>query len=150
MKCMFELILSLSSLALSLYLWGVLRTAIWLTPVLFLGEFRPLVFASVLSFVTVCALIVKYKEGRFDLRESQRSDFIVILFFTGVLAGTLLYPIPLIYFGFASLTPLILLGLFRLFRIPASLVVIAPQKLKWILPLIWCLCLLSRYIELNI
>lgn len=145
---MFSSLVAISAVMISLYLWGLVRTALWLIPGIVLG--MAWVSASLLGFWTSCSLLMTYKNNAFDARDWGREKIILLYFLSGVLGGTLLYGLvdlsPLIIFGSSSLIPFALYQIFKIFRHPLSWVIFAPKKLRFILPALWIIAWASRYL----
>lgn len=133
----FHYLLLCIGLVFSLIYWGVLRTAIWLVPGIFIEGFWTLSSASLLSFFAVAGLVAPYHDNGFDLRSIRKEHWVLIFFTVGVLGASLLYPVPLTAFGFSSLLPLLCIQVFRLFRMPASEFYVFPRWIRWLAPLCW-------------
>lgn len=135
---------------LSLYLWGIIRTALWTLPTLFINGLLSFAPVALLSFWSVCALTFPYKQGGFDSRTLSREKQILIFFLSGVLTGSFFYPAELLVFALGSGIPLLCLILFRIFRFPVSRILFVPKVLKFLIPLLWgVLFLLNRLKEMN-
>ncbi len=66
---MFALVLGILAVLGSLYFWGMIRTAIWLAPALFVKGLLPLESASLLSFWTITLWLSPYEGKAFEVRK---------------------------------------------------------------------------------
>lgn len=109
------------SLSLSLYFWGILRTAIWLLPSLFLTHFTPLFVLSMLCFFALVAVFSPYEKGAFDVREIKKDHWALIFFLTGALTGSFFYPETNLYIlAMGAGYPLFAINILKLLRHPPS------------------------------
>lgn len=139
------------AVTLSGYLWGIVRTAIWVLPTLFIADLLPMTAVSLLSFWTGLIFLIPYQQGAFNWTALPREKRIVSFFISGVLTGTFFYPTSLAIFGFGALLPLLCLLLFQVFRFPASQIVFAPKQLRWIVPALWLITFAAkRFQELSL
>jgi hypothetical protein len=146
---MFELTVGLVSVSISLYFWGIIRTAIWLLPSLFFSQAFPILSASWLSFWLTLSFVARYQGGFFDFRDISRQKWIFVYFITGVLTGTLLYPAQIFAFALGSLLPLLFIKIFFLFRYPAGEIMFVRKQIRWVLLALWIICGIVRALELH-
>lgn len=143
----FEYALLILTLGISLGFWGIIRTAVWILPGLFVEGLLSLSSASLLSFFAVVSFAATYREKAFDLRQLRKDHWVLIFFSSGVLGASLLYPVPLMAFGFCSLLPLLCIQIFRLVRFPLSHLYVFPRWVRWIAPISWGIAFLFRWIS---
>lgn len=141
-----EAVVCLLSLVLSIYIWGLLRTALWIVPTLFIRDSLPLVSGSLLSFWIVAGFFAPHVQGCFDLRDFNRQKWGLIFFFAGILTGTLFYPAPSVFFALGAIIPLASLHIFALFKHPAQKILFLPKRMKWILTGFWLICFLLKFL----
>ncbi|MBN8555107.1 MAG: hypothetical protein J0L93_06670 [Deltaproteobacteria bacterium] len=147
---MFEIFLSLIAVSFSLYLWGIIRTAIWLLPAILVQGLVVPVAAAWLSFWMIASFLTPYQSGSYDFRNLDRQKWILIFFLSGVFTGTLLYPSSLFAFALGAMIPLLFLKIFYLCRQPATGVVFLRRKTRWLLVFLWISCAMLRALEFNI
>ena len=147
---MFAVGLFIITVAASLYIWGMVRTAIWIIPTLGFPELGPIFGASLLSFWTLSSFFIPHKAGFFDARDLTRSRWVLILISTGILAGSLVNPESWTTLLVSLLsTPFIILA-FYLIKHPPSRSLNIPQKFKWLLLGLWIFCAILRILEAHI
>jgi len=127
-----EMYLLLSAILLSLGLFGLIRSAIWLLPGLVWRDYWSLAPAIVLSFITSAALMAPYRGACFDFRDWDKTKWILLFFLSGLLSGSLLYPSSILIFGLGSLGPIIFVRLCLIFRQPLSRVYVFPNFLRYL------------------
>ncbi len=147
---MSALVIIVGALIASIYIWGVVRTAIWLVPTLFISHGNVFASIGILSFLTSASLLIPHDQGSFDARDLSKERKVLILFLSGILGGTFIYHAiasPMVFI-FSAAAPFILLQLYTLLRQPVPLVYFRTKKLKFILPLLWIICFGVLQVEL--
>ena len=127
-----ELYLLLSAIVLSLGLFGLIRSAIWLLPGLVWKDYWSVAPAIALSFLTASALIAHYRQSCFDFRDWDKPKWVLLFFLSGLLSGSLLYPSPILIFAIGSLGPIVFVRLCLIFRQPLSRVYVFPKFLRYL------------------
>lgn len=141
-------LLMAGTVGLSLYVWGVVRTALWVVPAIITKDYLPLASASLLSFFTVATWIFPYRKEAFDGRDLNKEKLALLFFLTGVATGALvLSPAQLWIFIGGAAFPWILLQVFRIFRLRAGRILYLPKYLRLITLGLWCLVWASRWLE---
>ncbi len=147
---MFAVGLFLITVSASLYIWGMVRTALWIVPTLGFVELGPVFGASLLTFWTLSSFFIPYRAGSFDAREMPKSRWLLLFIATGILAGSLVNPESLTSLGLCLLSiPAIILA-FHIFKHPPNLSLHLPKRLKWILLSLWILSAILRIIEARV
>lgn len=148
---MFEILVPILALAASLYLWGLVRTAIWMGVGVCLGivggDFSILLPAAILSFGVVMLWLAPYRAGAFDCRELSKAQIYGGFFLTGITTGFLFFPPHLVLYIVGSFLSFFILQIFKLFRFPASLVIFAPRKARWFISALWIIAMALRIFE---
>lgn len=125
----------------SLWVWGVVRTALWLLPGLCFAPLLPPFSAAIFSFILVASMVAPYAAGGFDFRSLEKQNWAVILFLSGVSAGALLYTIPVVSPLFSicvgAFYPFVVQRVFRLIRQPLSYFYAIPKFSRWIFVALW-------------
>ncbi len=132
-----DVFLCLFGVVMSLYFWGLLRTAIWVFPSLFIQGALPVTSASLLSFWFLLAWMAPYFQNAFDFRELSKQRLTIVFFLTGILGGILLFRTEVFYFALCALIPFLLLRIFGVVKHPIVRVYFLPQQWKWILLSFW-------------
>jgi len=122
--------LVISAILLSLVFFGLLRTSIWLIPLIFLDWYLPLAAAAWVSFFFIMAIFSPYKEGAFDLRGQEKSFWILVIFLTGVASGLLLKDVPYWVYAMASLIVFASFQFYKAFRLSVSPIAVFPSMLR--------------------
>ena len=115
----------------SLLVWGIVRSAIWILPFLFINETLPLAAASFLAFFSVLTWLAPHQKKAFDLRDFTKERWSLAFFMTGVIAGVLMFPPQVYSMAIAALIPLLACRLFDVLRLPPSRVLFLPSALRW-------------------
>jgi hypothetical protein len=132
-------------LPLSLGLWGILRTALWLLPGLINQDFMVISAASLLSFFCLVPLLVPYQKKAFDLRNLPKDRWALIFFLTAVLASVLLYPVSFYFYPLAALIPWFWIQFFKVVRIPLSELYCWARWWRWIPLGLWAVAALWHW-----
>lgn len=124
-----------SAIFLSFVFFGLMRTALWLLPLIFVEWYLPLASAAWVSFFCALAFLAPYHDGAFDLRGKEKAFWIIQFFLTGLLAGLLVHHVPYWVYALASLIAFAAFQIFRAFRLAVSPIAVFPQWIR-ILPII--------------
>mgnify|MGYP000567546906 CR=1 FL=1 len=134
-------------LGLSLFYWGLPRTAAWAILGCLAGFAWPEAFyylcVSVFAFLVAASLLAPYIKGAFDFRGISKIKGVFAVFLAALLCAPRLGPAGALV---GLIIPLVLYYLFRLIRFPWVSVYYFPSWYRWIAPstfLIW----LAIYID---
>ncbi len=140
--------LIIATIALSLSIWGLLRTALWLIPALFAQDYLPLACASLAAFFAVASWIFPYRKEAFDGRDLPREKMALLFFLTGVVTGSLVLSTSQIWiFAAGAAFPWILLQAFRVFRVPAGRILYLPKQIRFVTTGLCVVVILARLAE---
>ncbi|MDB5036513.1 MAG: hypothetical protein JWQ35_41 [Bacteriovoracaceae bacterium] len=141
---MADFLLYFVAVSASIYLWGIIRTAIWLLPPLVFPQLMPVVSSSLLTFFTITGFFAPYQNGFFDLRKISKKKWIIIFILVGLSPIGIPDSLSLLI-GFI-VAPIVLV-LFYIFKHPANLVIYIPKRVKWILLFFWTICVVLKLTE---
>lgn len=130
--------------------WGVLRTALWILPVLFIDGGLRLCATSLLAFFAVMSWMCPYQKQAFDLRSLTKERLTLGFFLTGVLVGLLTFPPQIPLMAIAAALPLVIVKGLALFRLPPSRVLFLPLATRWILTTAVLITALAQFLERSI
>jgi hypothetical protein len=145
----FEILVPVIATCLSLYILGVIRTALWLALALLAGAYYLLISVSILSFLTVMIAFAPYRAGAFDFRNMSKQKIYLSFFFTGVATGVLFFPTHPLICALAVIISYLTVQIFKVFKFPVNYVIFAPKKLRWIVITAWLFCALLKYLLWN-
>ena len=140
-------VIIIASIGLSLSIWGLIRTSLWILPSLFFQDGSLVVSGCMMSFIATAAIVAPFRNGAFDVRGLDRQRLTLILFLSGVLTGTLFYPVTMTIFASGAIVPLLALILFKIFKQPASEILFLPKQMKWIPVVLWIICFAALNLE---
>jgi hypothetical protein len=143
----FAVFVYLITVGLSMPIWGILRTGLWILPTLLLPELGPIISGSLLSFWTLGSLMAPYANGAFDFRDFGKLKFLFLCLGSAIIASSLLNPDSLSVFFYCFIFPPLILLIFYLLRQPANYVLFFHQRWRWILVSLWLVCAALRIFE---
>jgi len=146
---MAEWLLLISAVSTSLVYLGILRTAVWLVVGLLLQDSLYVLCASFLAFFASASILIPPTFGSFDFRNLARERWTLLFFLTGALTGGLLWPTSIVLFMIGALIPLSFLYLFRVFRMPASLVYFMDRRWRILAPLLFMANLVLKFTSMG-
>jgi len=127
--------------------WGVLRTAIWILPLLFIDGGLRLCATSLLAFFTIMSWMCPHQKQAFDLRSFSKERWTLSFFLTGVLVGLLTFPPQIPLMAIAAALPLAIAKVLALFRLPPSRVLFLPLATRWALTAAVLLTAAANFLE---
>ncbi len=131
--------------AISLILWGWVRTAILLIPIIFFHGSATALAGLWISFFAAAALCAPTFKDSIDFRELTKERASLILFCSAALFGALFYPLPVLWFGLGALAPLFFIRVFDLMRLPIARVYVFDPRRRWLLVGAWLLAFIGRW-----
>lgn len=131
----------------SLAIWGVLRTALWILPVLFIANGLELVSCALLAHFSVLAWIAPHQKSAFDLRDFTKERWAMAYLLTGIVGGLLNAEPSVMSMAISAIVPVIVTRLLILFRLPPSRVLFLPSQTRWVLTIaVAALYIFRRYL----
>jgi hypothetical protein len=131
----------------SLALWGVLRTALWILPVLFIQGGLELASCALFTHFGVLAWLAPHQKSAFDLRDFTKERWAIAYLLTGIVGGLLLAEPSVMSMALFAAAPLLITRLLTLFRLPPSRVLFLPSQLRWVFTIaVVALYIFRRYL----
>ncbi len=135
-----------SFLISSFAVFGIIRTAILLLPIIFFAEGKDTLAGIWLSFFAVSAWMLPYEKKAFDLRGVGKEKLALTLFLSSCAFVALFYPLPIISFPLGAFVPFLFIRIFEWTRLPISRVYFFPIWMRFVLTALWILCFMDQQI----
>ncbi len=131
----------------SLAVWGVLRTALWILPVLFIHGALEITSAALLSYFCVVSWLSPHQKSAFDLRDFTKERWAIAYLLTGILGGFLHAEPNVFLMAVSAAAPFLISRLLMLLRLPPSRVLFLPSQTRWVLTIgVVALYIFRRYL----
>lgn len=128
-------VLAGAALILSVFFWGIPRTAAWVVIAILLrflhADFFFVCCYAVLSLFVVASLVLPYRKNAFDFRAMPRSRVIASIAVCGIFGSLRFGPLGILV---SILAPFVLHYLFLIIRFPWTPIYYFPRGYKWIAP----------------